>query len=60
MSPEARSEKAWVASGWHVPVGYLLGFAVLLAVLGWHPDRVLTTSARWASSDREILHARLY
>jgi len=51
--------KAWVASGWHVPVGYVLGFAVLLAVLGWQPDRVLATSARWASSDREILHARL-
>jgi len=31
----------------------------LLAVLGWQPDRVLATRARWASSDREILHVRL-
>jgi Na+/H+ antiporter NhaD/arsenite permease-like protein len=35
---EARSARAWVASGWHVAVGYVLGFAVLLLVLGWHPD----------------------
>ena len=24
--------------GWHVAVGYVLGFFVLLLVLGWHPD----------------------
>jgi Na+/H+ antiporter NhaD/arsenite permease-like protein len=38
MFPEARSVLAWVRGGWHVAVGYVLGFAVLLAVLGWHPD----------------------
>ena len=38
MIPEARSVKAWVVGGWHVAVGYVIGFAVLLAVLGWHPD----------------------
>jgi Na+/H+ antiporter NhaD/arsenite permease-like protein len=36
--PEARSAKAWVVGGWHVAVAYVLGFAVLLLVLGWHPD----------------------
>ena len=36
--PQARSVKAWVTSGWHVAVGYVLGFFVLLLVLGWHPD----------------------
>jgi Na+/H+ antiporter NhaD/arsenite permease-like protein len=36
--PQARSVKAWVAGGWHVAVGYVLGFFVLLFVLGWHPD----------------------
>ena len=36
--PQARSVKAWVASGWHVAVGYVLGYFVLLLVLGWHPD----------------------
>jgi Na+/H+ antiporter NhaD/arsenite permease-like protein len=38
MYPEARSVFAWVQGGWHVAVGYVVGFFVLLAVLGWHPD----------------------
>jgi Na+/H+ antiporter NhaD/arsenite permease-like protein len=36
--PEARSVGAWVRAGWHVAVGYVIGFFVLLAVLGWHPQ----------------------
>lgn len=38
MYPEARSAVQWVKNGWHVPVGYVAGFAVLMLVLGWHPD----------------------
>lgn len=38
MFPEARSAVQWVKNGWHVPVGYVAGFMVLMAVLGWHPD----------------------
>jgi Na+/H+ antiporter NhaD/arsenite permease-like protein len=48
MFPQARSVGAWISGGWHVAVGYLIGFAVLLAVLGWHPDpahRVLPGAA---------------
>jgi Na+/H+ antiporter NhaD/arsenite permease-like protein len=36
--PAARSARAWVAGGWHVAVAYVLGYFVLLFVLGWHPD----------------------
>ncbi len=36
--PEAKSVGAWIRSGWHVAVAYVVGFFVLLAVLGWHPD----------------------
>jgi len=36
--PQARSVKSWVTAGWHVAVGYVLGYFVLLLVLGWHPD----------------------
>jgi len=39
--PEARSVKSWISGGWHVAVGYVFGFFILLAVLGWHPDRAL-------------------
>ena len=38
MYPEAKSAVQWVKNGWHVPVAYVVGFMVLLAVLGWHPD----------------------
>jgi hypothetical protein len=48
MFPQARSVGAWVAGGWHVAVGYLIGFACLLFTLGWHPDGALR-SAREAS-----------
>jgi len=38
MYPEAKSAVQWVRHGWHVIVGYVVGFFVLLVVLGWHPD----------------------
>jgi hypothetical protein len=38
MFPQARSVGAWIRGGWHVTVGYLLGFFCLLSILQWHPD----------------------
>jgi Na+/H+ antiporter NhaD/arsenite permease-like protein len=35
--PEAKSVGRWVRHGWHVAVGYVLGFFVLLVLLGWQP-----------------------
>jgi len=35
--PEAKSVGSWLANGWHVAVGYVVGFFVLLLVMGWHP-----------------------
>ncbi len=35
--PQARSVGAWLRGGWHVALGYVVGFFVLLATLGWHP-----------------------
>lgn len=43
--PQARSVAAWLRGGWHIAVGYLLGFAVLLFTLGWHPDEPHRTQA---------------
>ena len=37
MFPEAKTVGGWLKSGWHVTVAYVLGFLVLLAVLGWRP-----------------------
>jgi Na+/H+ antiporter NhaD/arsenite permease-like protein len=38
MFPEGRSAAQWLKQGWHVTLAYVAGFAVMLAVLGWHPD----------------------
>jgi Na+/H+ antiporter NhaD/arsenite permease-like protein len=36
---EARSVGRWVRHGWPVISGYVIGFFVMLAILGWHPDK---------------------
>jgi Na+/H+ antiporter NhaD/arsenite permease-like protein len=38
MYPKGRSAAAWLRGGWHVAVGYLLGYALLMALVGWNPD----------------------
>ena len=38
MYPEAKSVGAWIKGGWHVALGYVVGFFILLAVMGWHPE----------------------
>jgi Na+/H+ antiporter NhaD/arsenite permease-like protein len=38
LFPEAKSVGQWLREGWHVTVGYVVGFIVLMAVLGWHPQ----------------------
>ena len=35
MYSEARSARAWLTQGWHVALGYVAGFFVMLALLGW-------------------------
>lgn len=38
LYPQAKSVGAWIKGGWAVPVGYVVGFFVLLGVMGWHPE----------------------
>jgi len=38
MYPEAKSVGLWLRHGWHVAVAYVIGFFVMLAVLGWKAD----------------------
>ena len=37
MYPEAKSVGRWIANGWHVALAYVLGFIVMLAIVGWQP-----------------------
>ena len=41
MFPRGRSAWGWLRHGWHVPVAYVLGFAALFVVMGWHPHAPL-------------------
>jgi len=45
MYPEAKSVGLWLRHGWHVAVAYVIGFFVMLAVLGWHADPELRKPA---------------
>jgi Na+/H+ antiporter NhaD/arsenite permease-like protein len=38
MYPQAKSVGLWVRHGWPIAVAYVIGFFVMLAVLGWNPD----------------------
>ena len=37
MYPQARSVGQWLRHGWHVAVAYVIGFFVMLAMIGFHP-----------------------
>ena len=38
MYPQAKSVGLWLKHGWHVAVAYVIGFFVMLTILGWHPN----------------------
>ncbi len=37
LFPQAKSVVQWVRGGWHVALAYVVGFFVMLAIMGWHP-----------------------
>jgi Na+/H+ antiporter NhaD/arsenite permease-like protein len=38
MYPEAKSVGLWLRHGWFVAMAYVIGFFMMLLILGWHPD----------------------
>ncbi|MBK6940713.1 MAG: citrate transporter [Planctomycetes bacterium] len=40
MYAEAKSVGQWLKHGWHVTLGYVLGFVVYMLVLGWHAHEI--------------------
>ena len=37
LYPQAKSVGQWVRHGWHVIIAYVIGFFIMLGLLGWHP-----------------------
>jgi len=63
MFPQAKSVGLWLRHGWHVAVAYVIGFFVLLAILGWHPNERHKVSINdvlmltiWNTSDASHVH----
>jgi Na+/H+ antiporter NhaD/arsenite permease-like protein len=54
MYPKARSVGQWLWFGWHVPVAYVCGFFLLLAVQGFHPGTALKGSAATPAAPTSI------
>ena len=50
MYPQAKSVGNWLRYGWHVALAYVVGFAVMAAVLGWHPEAPHRTTANAESN----------
>jgi Na+/H+ antiporter NhaD/arsenite permease-like protein len=38
MYPQAKSVGLWLRHGWFIAVSYVVGFFVMLAIVGWSPD----------------------
>jgi Na+/H+ antiporter NhaD/arsenite permease-like protein len=43
MYPQARSVGLWLRHGWHVALAYVVGFFVMLVLIGFHPGTVPRT-----------------
>ena len=38
MYPQCKSTVKYLKSGWPVIIAYVVGFFIMLGVVGWHPD----------------------
>jgi hypothetical protein len=48
MYPEAKSVGLWLRHGWYIAVAYVVGFFVMLALIGWHPGEKRVRAAQAA------------
>jgi len=56
LFPEARSVGAWLKHGWHVALAYVIGFFIMLTVVGWHPHTPHKLPANAAPSVEQVHH----
>ena len=53
MFPDAKSAGQWLWHGWHVALAYVVGFIVMLALIGWHPDPPHKKAVEWQGPTAE-------
>ena len=57
MYPQAKSVGLWLRHGWHVALAYVIGFFVLFAILGWHPNAPHKTQTSLIPSSPRLVFA---
>ena len=55
MYPEAKSAVKWVRHGWPVIIGYVVGFGLILSIMGWHPQPLARNVPAPAPSSGRIM-----
>jgi Na+/H+ antiporter NhaD/arsenite permease-like protein len=50
LYPVSKSAGLWLKHGWHVAVAYIVGFVVLLTVMGWQPHAPHKSTASTTST----------
>ena len=40
LMPEAKSTSRWLREGWPIALGYVVGFGVMLVLIGWNPETI--------------------
>jgi Na+/H+ antiporter NhaD/arsenite permease-like protein len=55
LFPQAKSVGQWLRHGWMIPVGYVVGFFVMLAVPGWHPQETHQDNLPAPASSQRLL-----
>jgi Na+/H+ antiporter NhaD/arsenite permease-like protein len=55
--PAAKNVAQWVRHGWHIAVGYLLGFIAFMILVGWHPHPLRERELRAPAAAQQILPA---
>ncbi|OFY50697.1 MAG: citrate transporter [Bacteroidetes bacterium GWF2_49_14] len=49
--PEAKNTVNYIKKGWHVALSYVVGFFVMLGVVGWHPHEPYKKSHQSANTE---------
>jgi hypothetical protein len=58
MYPEAKSVLNYVKKGWHVTLAYVIGFFIMLSIVGWQPVHHLETASGNAIKATNISNAK--
>lgn len=59
--PQAKSVGSWLKSGWHVTLAYIISFAIMYGISGWHPHKPnkVDKTMEHSKSENSELHEKV-